>query len=222
MAELSMDTDHWARLAPWRLYKSDLILTVSHILTEPTCPTVFVRFEMPERAGIDLISSGSGDTIDEAVAVALERADQKLQVITDDREEILKINDAVSLDDLPEAKTFPATELLVDLQALTDRACMLSYTAYANEVPQERAYLDLSNRIQGDFVFDMAFKTRPDDIAARIQDEISTYVISPSTRIYVSARPTRRNFMQRIGLEVAPNVRADLPSALMEALKALV
>jgi hypothetical protein len=66
-----MKSDEWQRLAPWDKYRSDLTLTVSHTLTEPTCPTATVEFELPERAGKKVIASYHGNTIKEAIDGAL-------------------------------------------------------------------------------------------------------------------------------------------------------
>ncbi len=68
----------WASLAPWGLYGSDIVLRVDHVLTEPVCPTAVISFELPERAGIERIASAIGDTVDEAIAKAVEAARTRL------------------------------------------------------------------------------------------------------------------------------------------------
>lgn len=72
------NNEFWCDLAPWDKYKSDVILVVHHILTEPVCPTVEVKFEL-ERCPIQHISSGSGDTVHEAIDDAVRKAVQKLK-----------------------------------------------------------------------------------------------------------------------------------------------
>ena len=64
----------WKEIADltWDKYQSDLSLVVHHILTEPTCPVVTVRFELPDRAGIDIITQVHSDTIEEGIKVAME------------------------------------------------------------------------------------------------------------------------------------------------------
>ncbi|MEP3667056.1 MAG: hypothetical protein ABJN42_10030 [Roseibium sp.] len=219
MDRLAMDTGLWGKLAPYDLFHSDVILTVSHILTEPTCPTVFVRFELPERAGMDVIASANGDTIEASISEALSRAREKLEEITHDRREILECNQVESLDDLPEAEIFPATSIHIELQPISNRACMLTYHAYADEVPQERAYGELSNRIRGDFVVDMAPKTDLSEIAARINAEISNYRISAGTNIHVGITPAKKTFARWLGLEDTPRVRQDWADALQHQIE---
>lgn len=68
------NTEKWGSVAPWEKYKSDLVLEVHHVLTEPTCPTAIVRFEMPERAGKDVISRADCNTVEDAINVALAEA----------------------------------------------------------------------------------------------------------------------------------------------------
>ncbi|MBO9428637.1 hypothetical protein [Sulfitobacter sp. R18_1] len=73
------DYDGWSKLAPWDKYKSDLILTVHHVLTEPVCPTASVSFEIPERAGVRRLATCCGDSVEEAVHLALQAARGKLE-----------------------------------------------------------------------------------------------------------------------------------------------
>jgi len=75
----------WARLAPWDVFFSDVVLTVHHILTEPTCPSVKIAFEMPERAGTDVLAHGCGDTLEEAIANAVAKAKDVLPALTEKR-----------------------------------------------------------------------------------------------------------------------------------------
>ena len=71
--------DKWIKLAPWEKYHSDLELTVHHTLTEPTCPTVSVRFEL-DSAPIKKIATVSGNTVEEAIDLALQIAEKKLEI----------------------------------------------------------------------------------------------------------------------------------------------
>ena len=71
----------WTILAPWDVFFSDLVLTVHHILTEPTCPSVKIAFEMPERAGTDVLAHGCGDTLEEAIATAVAKAKEKVDMV---------------------------------------------------------------------------------------------------------------------------------------------
>ena len=72
------DYGDWTDLAPWDLYGSDLVIRLEHILTEPTCPVATVSFELPERAGIGRVASGSGDTVEEAIQAAVAAAKERL------------------------------------------------------------------------------------------------------------------------------------------------
>jgi hypothetical protein len=76
-----MDDAFWSDLAPYGLFKSDLVLSVHHLLTEPTCPTVTVRFEMPDRARTDIVASAHRDTVEDAIAAVLAEAKIKLPQI---------------------------------------------------------------------------------------------------------------------------------------------
>lgn len=78
MSESTNDYQYWSDQAPWELFGSEIIIEVHHILTEPVCPTAKVRFENPERTGVDVISRGIGNTIDEAIQDALTKAKVKL------------------------------------------------------------------------------------------------------------------------------------------------
>jgi hypothetical protein len=75
----------WADLAPWDVFGSDLVLTVDHILTEPTCPSAKIAFELPERAGTDVVAHCVGDTVEEAIARAVAEAKGKLPGLTEKR-----------------------------------------------------------------------------------------------------------------------------------------
>ena len=75
----------WTILAPWDVFFSDLVLTVHHIPTEPTCPSVKIAFEMPERAGTDVLAHGCGDTLEEAIATAVAKAKEALPALTEKR-----------------------------------------------------------------------------------------------------------------------------------------
>ncbi|MBW3243710.1 hypothetical protein KUV57_13640 [Epibacterium sp. DP7N7-1] len=75
------DHGDWADLAPWGLYGSDLVIRIEHILTEPTCPVATVSFEIPERAGIDRVASGIGNTVEEAIQAAITAAKERLAIL---------------------------------------------------------------------------------------------------------------------------------------------
>lgn len=76
---MKYDYELWSKLAPWSKYKSDLILEVSTILTEPVCPSAKIRFELPARAGYDVIAHCHGDTLQEAIDNATVQAVKFLQ-----------------------------------------------------------------------------------------------------------------------------------------------
>jgi len=87
----------WSRLAPWEVFYSDLVITIHHTLTEPTCPSVKISFELPERAGTDVVAHCFGDTIEEAIARATAVAKERLPGIAEKRRAeiaILKKNEA--------------------------------------------------------------------------------------------------------------------------------
>lgn len=69
----AMTVAAWQALAPWSEFRSDLVLTVTHVLTEPTCPIARVEFEL-ERSGVKLNVACFGNTIQEAVENALKSA----------------------------------------------------------------------------------------------------------------------------------------------------
>jgi hypothetical protein len=75
--------EHWDTLAPWSKYGSDVVLVVHHILTEPAVPTATVRFELPERAGSDVLGHCAADTVEEAVIRAIDAAQTKLRAMID-------------------------------------------------------------------------------------------------------------------------------------------
>lgn len=63
----------------WDRFHSDIILEVSTVLTEPVCPVATIRFELPKRAGMNIIAQCHGNTIDEAIENAVARAMQTLK-----------------------------------------------------------------------------------------------------------------------------------------------
>lgn len=75
---LTGEYGEWSDLAPWGLYGSDLVIRVHHVLTEPTCPVATISFELPKRAGIERVASGLGDTVEEAIQVAVKAAKERL------------------------------------------------------------------------------------------------------------------------------------------------
>lgn len=73
----AMDTAAWQEAAPWGEFKSDLILTVHHTLTEPTCPTARVEFELKHGGKLNVCCHGN--TIQEAIDAALSAALARLR-----------------------------------------------------------------------------------------------------------------------------------------------
>ena len=71
--------EFWVDLAPWGKYNSDVIITVDHVLTEPTCPMASVEFEL-DRCGIKSIAYGGGNTFEEAINDAVTKAIARLEV----------------------------------------------------------------------------------------------------------------------------------------------
>jgi hypothetical protein len=76
-----MDYDEWSKLAPWSRFQSDLVLTIHHLLSEPTCPTARISFEIPARAGYETIAVCCGDSVEEAVHLVSQKAKEVLSVI---------------------------------------------------------------------------------------------------------------------------------------------
>lgn len=69
----------WGILAPYEKYKSDLVLELHHILTEPVCPKAIVRFERPEFSGVNVLSIVVADTAEQAITQAIDEAQTKLR-----------------------------------------------------------------------------------------------------------------------------------------------
>tara|TARA_Y100000815_G_scaffold71198_1_gene60036 strand:+ start:83 stop:343 length:261 start_codon:yes stop_codon:yes gene_type:complete len=78
------DPDIWTTLAPWDKYKSELVLTVHHILTEPVCPQAKIEFEIPQRAGLKTVATASGNTVEEAIALVMKRAEVALRKLEEE------------------------------------------------------------------------------------------------------------------------------------------
>lgn len=57
----------------WEQYRSDIVLRVESVLTEPVCPVAIVEFEL-DRAPFKRISCCAADTIDEAIKLAIDDA----------------------------------------------------------------------------------------------------------------------------------------------------
>ncbi len=57
----------------WEQYRSDVVLRVESVLTEPVCPVAVVEFEL-DRAPFKRISCCAADTIDEAIKLAIDDA----------------------------------------------------------------------------------------------------------------------------------------------------
>lgn len=61
----------------WEQYRSDIILRIEDVLTEPTCPVAIVEFEL-DRAPFKTISAVHADTIEEAIRRATDAAVERL------------------------------------------------------------------------------------------------------------------------------------------------
>lgn len=61
----------------WDQYQSDIILRIESILTEPVCPVAIIEFEL-DRAPFKQISCCAGNTIEEAIVLATDRAIERL------------------------------------------------------------------------------------------------------------------------------------------------
>lgn len=100
--------DFWAEAAPWGLFGSDVVLEVSVIITEPACREATIRFELPERARLDIIARSYGDTIEEAIKKVSEKAVEVLAKIVEERRveihQTLKFGDDVVVIHLPREK----------------------------------------------------------------------------------------------------------------------
>ncbi len=62
-------TAAWSKLFPYDIYKSDLVLRVDHVLTEPACPTATLVHEV---SGITLYRADA-ETIDEAIEAVVKK-----------------------------------------------------------------------------------------------------------------------------------------------------
>lgn len=74
-------------LGLWECFHSDIILEVNTIITEPVCPEAVLRFELPERAGMGIIARAHGNTIDEAINRAVNKALTVLKPIIENKKE---------------------------------------------------------------------------------------------------------------------------------------
>jgi hypothetical protein len=61
----------------WDQYRSDIVLRIEAILTEPVCPVAIIEFEL-DRAPFKQISCCVGNTIEEAIHLATDRAIERL------------------------------------------------------------------------------------------------------------------------------------------------
>lgn len=77
--------EDWSSLAPWDVFYSDLVITVHHTLTEPTCPSAKIAFELPDRAGTEVVAHCHGDTIKEAISRVIAEAKERLPMLTEKR-----------------------------------------------------------------------------------------------------------------------------------------
>lgn len=87
-ANADYDYKEWMEIAPWSVFKSDLVMTIEVILTEPVCVDARVHFELPKRAGFgkyENVATGMGNTIAEAVENAMSEAKLKLAEIVKER-----------------------------------------------------------------------------------------------------------------------------------------
>lgn len=66
-SRMATELPDWTGKVPYKRENGDLILTVHHILTEPTCPTVSLQWE---NTG-ERIFRADCDTLDEGVNAAL-------------------------------------------------------------------------------------------------------------------------------------------------------
>jgi hypothetical protein len=101
--------EHWDTLAPWSKYSSDVVLVVHHILTEPAVPTATVRFELPERAGSNVLGHCAADTVEEAVMGAIDAAQAKLRALIDTGKEVMP-DDQTSNSTHPRSDTGPGDQ----------------------------------------------------------------------------------------------------------------
>ena len=60
----------WTYAIPWDRERGELLLEVSHILTEPVCPTVYLKWETSG----EVLCRFDRDTIEDGVAAAIEWA----------------------------------------------------------------------------------------------------------------------------------------------------
>ena len=61
----------------WDQYKSDIVLRIEAVLTEPVCPVATIEFEL-DRAPFKQIACCAGNTIEEAIMFATDRAIERL------------------------------------------------------------------------------------------------------------------------------------------------
>lgn len=61
----------------WDQYQSDIVLRIEAVLTEPVCPVAIIEFEL-DRAPFKQISCCAGNTIEEAIQLAADRAIERL------------------------------------------------------------------------------------------------------------------------------------------------
>lgn len=65
-----MQIPDWTDEIPWVPQRGELLLEVSHILTEPTCPTVYLKWETSG----EVLCRFDRDTIEDGVSAAIEWA----------------------------------------------------------------------------------------------------------------------------------------------------
>lgn len=63
----------------WEVFKSDIILRVEYILTEPVCPVCYIEFEL-DRAPTKILAGCFGNTIEEAINNASKKAIERLEM----------------------------------------------------------------------------------------------------------------------------------------------
>jgi len=70
----------WFELSQYDKFNSEIELRVSYILTEPVCPVATIQFEDDTRgAPFKVISTGTGNTIEQAIEIATIKAVERLR-----------------------------------------------------------------------------------------------------------------------------------------------
>lgn len=72
-----MRVPDWTYDIPWDSERGELILEVHHILTEPVCPTVSLKWE----SSGELLCSFNNDTIEEGIEAAISWAEENIEFV---------------------------------------------------------------------------------------------------------------------------------------------